>query len=413
MQSAYEGRRPWLGMLMVSLFFAFWHMRFQGFLALLPISLVLGFLTWRSQSLLPAMVAHFITNGLQCAVVIANGLNSNPSAAVSQSTALVLGIMIIAGFCLGIPAAAGGLFLVWRLTAPATKGAAGQPETMAPEALVEKPSPRPRAIYFLPLLGVFAIYLFAAAMEVIDGRFPQYLPLKDMKLQTAPWSEPVAWKYELRNAAEQPVGQMECTLTPEADAFVLSCARQTTAYEIHLGNSHYYGADSEEEATYEWERSSLNLISAEVSASFKAGGENRLSVTRQGDSLSLLREDSGTRITHTFALNSLLEGEWPWRLCALPFGSRFNGARAWLTWPLRWQQDTQSSAPLTQQVYFLARGKDTVKTPAGDFQAWRVELRLAGSNELQTAWYAVDAPHTLVKYNNGSETMLLVEGMTP
>ena len=47
------------------------------------------------------------------------------------------------------------------------------------------------------------------------------------------------------------------------------------------------------------------------------------------------------------------------------------------------------------------RGQENVSTPAGGFVAWRVTV---GE---ETAWYDVQAPHTLVKYNLYGVTYLL------
>ena len=46
------------------------------------------------------------------------------------------------------------------------------------------------------------------------------------------------------------------------------------------------------------------------------------------------------------------------------------------------------------------KGKETVKVPAGSFEAWRVEIRSADGS--QEAWYADSATRPLVRYDNGS-----------
>ena len=49
--------------------------------------------------------------------------------------------------------------------------------------------------------------------------------------------------------------------------------------------------------------------------------------------------------------------------------------------------------------------RETVETPVGDIEAWKVELK--GAN--QFAWVEVEAPHRLVKYVNGNaETVSLL-----
>ena len=52
-------------------------------------------------------------------------------------------------------------------------------------------------------------------------------------------------------------------------------------------------------------------------------------------------------------------------------------------------------------------GKETIEVPAGSFEAWKVEVSVAGSK--QQFWYAIEKPNLLVKYDNGSTIFLLKE----
>ncbi len=52
-------------------------------------------------------------------------------------------------------------------------------------------------------------------------------------------------------------------------------------------------------------------------------------------------------------------------------------------------------------------GKEEVTVPAGTFQAWRVELRSQGRN--QVAWFADTAERPLVQYDNSISLFQLVE----
>jgi hypothetical protein len=49
--------------------------------------------------------------------------------------------------------------------------------------------------------------------------------------------------------------------------------------------------------------------------------------------------------------------------------------------------------------------KETVDTPAGNIEAWRVSIDAGRSN--QTAWYSTDQRHYLVRYDNGRTVFLL------
>jgi Protein of unknown function (DUF3108) len=50
-------------------------------------------------------------------------------------------------------------------------------------------------------------------------------------------------------------------------------------------------------------------------------------------------------------------------------------------------------------VVLKVKSLEEVTVPAGTFQAWRLEIRSGGRT--QKAWYADDAAHTLVRYDNG------------
>jgi hypothetical protein len=52
-------------------------------------------------------------------------------------------------------------------------------------------------------------------------------------------------------------------------------------------------------------------------------------------------------------------------------------------------------------------GKESIETPAGTFEAWKLELSVAGGK--QYFWYAVEKPNYLVKYDNGYTICLLQE----
>jgi hypothetical protein len=56
-----------------------------------------------------------------------------------------------------------------------------------------------------------------------------------------------------------------------------------------------------------------------------------------------------------------------------------------------------------QQVILRVPGKETVKVPAGEFTAWRIDI--ITSNARQIAWYADTPARPLVKYDNDRGTV--------
>lgn len=61
---------PLLGILFASLAFAVFHMDFVHVVAVFPLGLFLGWVTWHSGSLIPAMLAHFVNNVVSVVAVV-------------------------------------------------------------------------------------------------------------------------------------------------------------------------------------------------------------------------------------------------------------------------------------------------------------------------------------------------------
>ncbi len=64
--------------------------------------------------------------------------------------------------------------------------------------------------------------------------------------------------------------------------------------------------------------------------------------------------------------------------------------------------------PDVLSVVLKVKGREIVEVPAGRFDAWRLEIRSGGGT--QKAWYEVDPPHRLVRYDNGQLVFELMAG---
>ena len=94
-----------------------------------------------------------------------------------------------------------------------------------------------------------------------------------------------------------------------------------------------------------------------------------------------------------------------------------NDSSAWLWRSILFDQDAQFvyrsvNVPhvRSQLVRLRVRGQDCVATPAGDFLAWQLEVR--PGLDRQTAWYAVDQPRFLVRWDLEPRRFLLREVVT-
>ncbi len=400
-QRAYEQFGPWVSVVIVSSFFAFWHLRFQGLLPLIPIALALGYLRWRSNSLVPGILAHSAVNGLQAAIVIAMGLGPE----MAPTLTAILGVAVLCGAVIGIVIVVIGLVLVWQWATPIT---------MEPPQSAEKPR---RVAQAWPLIVVGVIYVVCAIIEVWAGRFPQsfdqaasrVFPWRSsaptttsntVVLNPAPWQAPVSWHYEVRNIVGDRIGERACQLTPETSTVTMVCSERREAYQVKYGGGTYQGSAGEMQDTVRWDASTLNVLEA----TSKWNDEPELVQVRTVDGGLELTNNAGQTVT--FPAYSLLPDEWAWRLAALPFET-FHTGRTVFTWPSYWLPEIQASKPLTRDVTLRLKGQESVTTPAGEFTTWRVELRVTGSSEVKQSWYDVNAPHTLVKYDNGMATWLL------
>lgn len=91
-------------------------------------------------------------------------------------------------------------------------------------------------------------------------------------------------------------------------------------------------------------------------------------------------------------------GVWPWQLTALTFETGATARLVHLS-PHVWRPATQDSGPVLETMMVTIVGIETVETPTGAQDAWRVEL----ANQ-EVAWYTITEPHTLLRYFNGMET---------
>ena len=88
---------PAIGILITSVLFSVFHIDFVHALGVFPLGVFLGFLAWRSGSIFPAMIAHFVNNALSVFAVVlgpeAGATTVSPVAAVAILGVIAFGIM--------------------------------------------------------------------------------------------------------------------------------------------------------------------------------------------------------------------------------------------------------------------------------------------------------------------------------
>ncbi len=366
LQRAYHHEKnPVAAILITSLLFVVFHLRFQGFVSLIPIALILGYTYWRTRSLAAVMLVHFANNALASVVLIQAGLFPAFNLPFPSVPAAAFGVLLVVA----------GLFLLTRLTVQPE----AQPQKIAP------PSTGWRTYW--PLLVALVIFAIMAVVEVISGTL-----MKELQLDAAQMPQQTTrYTYQVRHKGGEPVGELSCVMQPEAHTIILDCTRTVAAFEYQSGNSFYSSLEMETAFDVEWNQETLALQHMTLhNSAADYGSQWQLEQSPGGLIFSL--NDADSQITETFPLQTLVEDEWPWRLMGLSFAETLTSQFNYLE-PLTWREKTKDSGPLlTPNAYLVLSGPKEITTPAGSFDTWEVTL----SNQ-QTAWYDVNAPHTVVQ----------------
>jgi hypothetical protein len=88
----------------------------------------------------------------------------------------------------------------------------------------------------------------------------------------------------------------------------------------------------------------------------------------------------------------------------------------WRTLPFEEGLEVQYTASIPNRrdsriVTLSVREPETIETPAGTFEAWHVFVLAEGQSH--DAWFEVDAPHRMVRYDNDQQIFLLTDEAVP
>lgn len=388
-QRAYDRWGAWAGIVICSVIFVLYHLRFLGLPGLVPVALMLGLVAWRSESLLPGMVLHAVYNGMASVVIIANAFLP-----LTTVAAMLAGLVCLSAVM--APLSLVALWLFWQYTS--------KPTTPALPRLVGWQ----RWVWLLPLLAILVVYGYAAVLEVLLGRFPEVFAVESLELQSPPaWEETHTWNYEIHTTFNEVIGDAACTLTPSDAVLQLDCQMQHQAFSGSLPFSISIpstAADSEDRfwnQELSWGRDNLQLMTLNRTQGSAEDPRVLWALSGLSTELTVTREETIQKTDLTSA--TLLQDEWAWRLSALPFDIAY-GSKALFVWV------DDAGQVHTDEVYVGVAGSETVWTPAGNFVTWKVTLAYttAEGEEIETAaWYDVEAPHTLVRYDDGVVRYLL------
>lgn len=399
-QGAYENHRSkWFAITITALMFAFFHFRLSGLPALIPVAFLLGYMVWRTQSLLAGVLIHFGMNA-------SAGINTIVSLSVEgfafplTSLWVLVAGLVIAGFVLWL--------LIRRVPAPVKEEhAAAEPvaelaegEAAAP-AFPQSAQPLPTRpswlVTYWPLGAAGLLYLMVACLTLIPVMMPELTAQPNVTFTEAKWDGRVENHYQITNRAGEDVGDLTCRVEPGGETVRLDCRREVRAYDITVGLSQYIENDHVAEWSAEWDARTLNVL--DYTYTRQVEGQPVISARVRDGMLAV--DTAGTQMETDLPERPMLQQEWPWRCGHLNVMTGL-AYKVPFTYNMRWDEETQESQPMVITELLRAYPLDTVTVPAGRYDTWKVTV-----GDQETAWYANSDPTLLVQYDDGMMTYSL------
>ena len=366
-QPAYERYGRWLGVVVPSLMFAFFHMRLIGLPALIPIVFLLGYTYYRTRSLGASIALHFGNNFLAAVLAIASGLHPEWVPDLQTPTYGGFGLILVCT----------GLILLTRLT--------GKP--------VLERQPQPVKVWaWLALAAAVAVYagmvsLSGEAQAVFKAR-PENLPA--LSLQAPTEIAAATYTYEMRNRMDEPVGQMICQVQPEAGGISLFCDATVQAFEFTQAQSYFKFDAFHRTITARWDAATLELQSARL---VDEPGQ-QWQAERGSAGLTLSAANGAEAQPAVIPDGALLPFEMFFRLAYLPRGGP-SAVQARVVSPSMWDETTQTSHVSQETVAIYILPPETLNLPAGEYPAVPAHI-----GAFLAAWYTQNEPSFPVKMSD-------------
>ncbi len=383
-QQAYERQfTPRKAIVFSGVLFIVFHLSFLQGLTIIPLSLALGYVYWRSGSLVASMLTHFGANAMAALVVSSPVFWQGAPATLLSPVSMGVGvILVIVGF--------------WLIA-----------RSSKPIPIEPKVAPSRRLRQTWPLVIASILYLTAIGLELGVLTLPNqaHAPVTVGAVQDESLVES---EYSIQNKAGAPIAEVVCRLEPAEEAMHWQWKSTHQAYDIQVAGGRYMGGDAAIQKEASWRQVDGTLLQGEVIAEYEHERfETRWSFDGERFLIHHL-SSSGSEQTFELALANdeesfvIESSTWPWVLRTLPFSPNYVGT-AYYFKPYTWRQETQDNGPVLEPVTVTVRGPETLEVPAGVLQAWKVTV-----GQTETAWYSADTPHVLLKYDSGIETMSLV-----
>jgi uncharacterized protein len=389
-QPVYEQRSGRTAVLFTGLLFIVFHLSLLQGLSIVLLALVLGFIFHRTRSLPASILAHFGAN-LPAALLLTEGLFP-----WRVQPFLFSPLGILGGVGLSFLSLAGLIFLTARR--------ADEPERTT------RLTPSPLWAAAWPLLAAGILYLGFVGMEVLTARNPEQaappLILSPVRVEGQH-----TWQFSIYNVIDEAVGEGECLLEAGGDEVELTCLSETRPYEVQIGRSYYASSGGTRRDQTRWRQADGQIVSGSTLIHIPSQEYDfALTWTMGPSALDIQIQEGGTETATSLPLEvtPLQSGEkllvvtnftWPWQIQGIPLRQGEVGRVVYFN-AHTWRQATQDMGPQAETLRISVSGLEDAATPAGYIQAWKVDL-----GGQQTAWYALDSPHLVVKFFNRSETL--------
>jgi membrane protease YdiL (CAAX protease family) len=393
-QPVYEQRSPLWGVFFTGGLFVVFHLSLLQGISIIPLALALGFVNYRTRSLPASILTHFGANAL-AALVLTDAVFPIGVPELLFSAPVLITSPIVA---------LTALVIFTRLT----QGIDASASTPQP---AQQPLKRSAS---WPLLVAATLYLAVVGAEFFSARSPAWLA-SPLHLQTAVWEGAQQSRFEIRNPADNVVGEGECLWQRVGELIDLDCTSTVIAYEVRIGNSYWSSAGGERRDHFRWQAGNGRLISGQTVMNLQEGAYRAdIQWTTDLDGILIQIEVQGepeqifnlpwseTPLAENDALPLLTDYAAPWQLTAVNLEPGMPGQTVRFH-PFVWRQDTQDNGPTTMPWLVTVVGRETIHTPAGTFDAWKVSF---GNHH--TVWLDDRVtPAQPVRFFNGTETWSL------
>jgi len=230
----------------------------------------------------------------------------------------------------------------------------------------------------LCLAGLLALAALVAACSGGGSSVPT------VTLAQAPWHDGERLTYNIIDRNGSTLGTSEFSFARDGDAWLLTFTDKA--------------GQLDQTATVRVDGSTLKPLAKEKTI-HRPGTDATLKITYTAGKVQIAAVVNGKEqnVAVDIPADALENDQLLMTLRALPFAQGYQGRLTDVV------PDSASKLPTTVRVV----GQEQVKTPAGDLAAWRVELDFGQVK--QSVWYAVDAPHTMVQYDNGTTRLVLAQ----